>query len=114
MSSNDRNPTRPFIYEVIDRLNETRRAEQAEIDRWGGIFGCYATVRATTLALMRGAVLHVQTEAGALTAGNGQLIDWRTVRSGEVVVEGPEAVLAIGLVRRVQSAAVMAAVEDLT
>jgi hypothetical protein len=46
---------------------------------------------------MRGAVLQV----AGLSAGAGKLIDWRTVRSGEVVVEGAEVLLVIGLVRRV-------------
>lgn len=45
----------------------------------------YPTIRACALILLTGAVLQTVTPDGAVTAGKGQIIDWRTVRSGETV-----------------------------
>ncbi len=65
----------------------------------------YSAVRACAIVLFAGAVLH----AADITAGNGIVVDWRTVKSGEelatqadpfdtawlfVALVGPEAALA--------------------
>ena len=47
----------------------------------------HATVQAVAVALLGGLVLH----AANVTAGNGAVIDWRTVKSGETVQEGADA-----------------------
>jgi hypothetical protein len=44
----------------------------------------YPVIRAVSLALLAGLVLH----AGDVTAGNGIIVDWREVRSGETKCEG--------------------------
>lgn len=44
----------------------------------------YPAIRAVSLALLAGLVLH----AGDVTAGNGIVVDWRTVRCGETVCDG--------------------------
>ena len=41
----------------------------------------YEAVRACSIALLAGAVLQV----GGVSAGNGTVIDWRTVKSGETI-----------------------------
>lgn len=46
---------------------------------------CFEAVRACSIALLTGAVLH----ASDVTAGNGKVIDWREVRSGaELLADG--------------------------
>lgn len=47
----------------------------------------YATIQAVSVALLAGLVLH----AANVTAGNGAIIDWRTVKSGSTVQEGADA-----------------------
>jgi hypothetical protein len=47
----------------------------------------YATIQAVSVALLGGLVLH----AANVTAGNGAVIDWRTVKSGSTVQEGADA-----------------------
>ena len=47
----------------------------------------FSAVRACVIAILAGAILH----AGNVSAGNGQVIDWRTVRSGETLQEGADA-----------------------
>lgn len=47
----------------------------------------FTAVRACSLALLSGAVLQV----GGVSAGNGIVIDWRTVRSGETLTTGADA-----------------------
>lgn len=47
----------------------------------------YEAVRACALAVLGGAVL----QAEAVSAGNGRVIDWRTVKSGESVLEAADA-----------------------
>lgn len=47
----------------------------------------FAAVRACSLAFLAGAVLH----ACDVTAGNGRLIDWRSVKSGEEIRSGSDA-----------------------
>lgn len=47
----------------------------------------HATIQAVAVALLGGLVLH----AANVTAGNGAVIDWRTVKSGETVQEGADA-----------------------
>lgn len=44
-------------------------------------------VRACSIALLAGAILH----ASDVTAGNGKVIDWRTVKSGEELCPGGDA-----------------------
>jgi hypothetical protein len=46
-----------------------------------------ATIQAVAVALLGGLVLH----AANVTAGNGAVIDWRTVKSGEALQEGADA-----------------------
>lgn len=41
----------------------------------------YAAVRACSIAILAGAILQID----QVSAGNGKVIDWRTVRSGETV-----------------------------
>jgi hypothetical protein len=47
----------------------------------------FAVVQAVAVALLSGLVLH----AADVTAGNGSVIDWRAVKSGETVQEGADA-----------------------
>lgn len=47
----------------------------------------YTAARACAIALLAGVVLH----AADVTTGNGVVIDWRTVKSGETVSTGVDA-----------------------
>jgi hypothetical protein len=47
----------------------------------------FAAVRACSEALLAGAVLQID----GVTAGNGSVIDWRAVKSGETMQEGCDA-----------------------
>lgn len=47
----------------------------------------FEAVRACSIVLLAGVILH----AGDLTAGNGLLVDWRTVRCGETLLESADA-----------------------
>lgn len=47
----------------------------------------FDAVRACSIVLLGGVVLH----AGDVTAGNGSVIDWRTVKSGEELCPGGDA-----------------------
>lgn len=68
----------------------------------------FTAVRACSVALLAGVVLH----ASDVTAGNGAVIDWRTVRSGEFVQSGADAFdTAQLLVALVGPAAALGAVE---
>lgn len=44
-------------------------------------------IQAVCVALLGGEVLH----ASDLSAGKGSVIDWRTVKSGEILLEGADA-----------------------
>lgn len=44
----------------------------------------FAIVRACALAIIAGTILHASDGTGVVTAGNGVVVDWRIVRSGEV------------------------------
>jgi len=47
----------------------------------------FTAIRACSILLLGGVVLHAED----VTAGNGKVIDWRTVRCGETVQEGADA-----------------------
>lgn len=47
----------------------------------------FSAVRACAIALLAGSVLQVE----HVSAGNGMVIDWRTVRCGETLQEGADA-----------------------
>lgn len=47
----------------------------------------YAAVRACALAMIAGTILH----AASVTAGNGIIVDWRTVKSGEEIQKDGDA-----------------------
>ena len=47
----------------------------------------YAAVRACAIALLSGAILR----AADVTAGNGSVVDWRTIKSGEEIQAGADA-----------------------
>lgn len=49
--------------------------------------GTFDAVRACSIVLLSGAVLH----AAGVSAGNGIVIDWRNVRCGETIVENADA-----------------------
>lgn len=46
----------------------------------------FPAVRACAILLLGGVVLH----ASDVTAGNGKIIDWRTVKSGDTIQEGAD------------------------
>ncbi len=58
----------------------------------------FAAIRACAIVLLAGNVI----QAGHVSAGNGKVIDWRTVRSGELLQDGADsfdtAQLFVGLV----------------
>ena len=67
------------------------RFEQWAERRW-------RTVRDLTVTMMHGCILRISTEQGMVTAGRGQVFDWRTTRSGELSASGlPDAEIAIRL-----------------
>lgn len=70
----------------------------------------FAVVRACSIALLRGATL----QAEDVSAGHGEVVDWRTVRSGVTVREGLDAFdAALTFVRMVGTdAALLAATRD--
>lgn len=45
----------------------------------------FTAIRACALVLLTGAVLQAESPEGAVTAGKGSIIDWRTVRCGETI-----------------------------
>lgn len=47
----------------------------------------FAAVRVCSIAILAGEVL----QADAVSAGNGMVVDWRTVKSGETLQEGADA-----------------------
>lgn len=47
----------------------------------------YDLTSAVCVALIEGRVLHAKSQEADATAGNGRVIDWRTVKSGVTVVE---------------------------
>jgi len=47
----------------------------------------FNAIRACAIALLAGAVL----QAGGVSAGNGEVIDWRTVKSGETLTRSADA-----------------------
>jgi hypothetical protein len=49
--------------------------------------GTYEAVRACAVLLLTDAVLQI----GGVSAGRGQVIDWRTVKSGETLQDGADA-----------------------
>jgi hypothetical protein len=51
----------------------------------------FTAVRACCIVLLAGAVLQAELPEGAVTAGKGKVIDWRTVRCGETLQEGADA-----------------------
>lgn len=49
--------------------------------------GSYEAVRVCAIALLAGAIL----QAEGVSAGRGIVVDWRTIRSGETLVQGADA-----------------------
>lgn len=117
---------RASLPSILEILYARRSAERrAELDAPGYGASDYATVRAATLALMRGAILHIRCSwpdpdplripdwkvGVGLTVGRGLLVDWRGVPGEQIGGEGqPDALLAIEACRLVGPEAVAAAV----
>lgn len=76
----------PHVIRILDRwdghvLHEADLADQAA-DELAQPPTIFAATRACALALLAGSVL----AASDVTAGNGLVVDWRTVKSGEALI----------------------------
>lgn len=99
----------PGLAELRARQREERAADEARREAAGGTArlqpGTYDLAYCVVLALRQGTVLH----CGGLSVGQGRIVDWWKVKSGEVVAEGPDCLLAVEAIRRVGLEALAAA-----
>lgn len=85
----------PEIWRLHAEHDRKRREERRyNLDQQ---FGIYLAAKNAVIAMLRGAILHID----GLTAGNGRLIDWRTVKSGEILLdEAPATEVAIAAIEK--------------